>query len=138
LRSVTYQNTSDDPSDLTRTLVIVINDGNADSNKQFREIEFIAVNDPPALSGIEPLPAAYVENDLPISVTDELLIADSDNTIVQAATIAITNNFDTGNDVLIFSDQAGISGAFDTATGILTLSGTSSIANYQTVHWNFH
>src|SRR5205823_2894894 len=35
-------------------------------------------------------------------------------------------------DVLGFSTQNGISGSYNSATGVLTLSGTASLANYQT------
>ena len=37
-----------------------------------------------------------------------------------------------GQDVLGFANQNGISGAWNAATGTLTLSGSSSVANYQT------
>src|SRR3569623_1286675 len=34
-------------------------------------------------------------------------------------------------DTLNFTDQNGISGSYDSGTGVLTLTGTSSVANYQ-------
>ena len=45
LQSITYVNTSDDPSDLTRTVTIQVNDGDVDSNIVSRDIDFTAVND---------------------------------------------------------------------------------------------
>jgi len=42
---------------------------------------------------------------------------------------AITSN---GQDVLGFTNQNGITGSFNAATGTLTLTGSSSVANYQT------
>ena len=45
LRSVTYHNTSEDPSTATRTISFTVNDGDANSNTQTRDITFTAVND---------------------------------------------------------------------------------------------
>ena len=48
------------------------------------------------------------------------------------ATVSI-GGFAAGNtDVLGFTNQNGITGAYNNTTGVLTLSGTSSLANYQT------
>ena len=50
LRSVTYQNTSDNPSELTRTIDFVVNDGQDDSITLSRNVEITTENDPPILS----------------------------------------------------------------------------------------
>ena len=47
LRSITYTNTSDNPSTATRTVSFTVNDGDANSNTQTRDITITAVNDPP-------------------------------------------------------------------------------------------
>ncbi len=47
LRSVTYENTSENPSSLTRTLSFTVDDGIADSNSQTRDIELVPQNDAP-------------------------------------------------------------------------------------------
>ena len=44
--------------------------------------------------------------------------------------MAISSNLLSG-DTLNFTAQNGISGAYDTVTGVLTLSGTASVADYQ-------
>ncbi|MHC5719316.1 MAG: hypothetical protein ACYTX0_46495, partial [Nostoc sp.] len=46
LQSVTYQNSSDNPSP-TRTISFVVNDGSLDSNPATRDINITAVNDAP-------------------------------------------------------------------------------------------
>ena len=38
----------------------------------------------------------------------------------------------TAGDTLNFTNQSGITGSYDSATGTLTLTGTASLANYQT------
>src|SRR5262249_31833302 len=47
------------------------------------------------------------------------------------ATVAIIGGFTVGQDVLGFADQNGITGSFNPATGVLTLSGTAGVALYQ-------
>ena len=57
--------------------------------------------------------------------------SDPDNLNLEGATIAFTNNFILGEDELHFDDQNGIIGTFDALNGVLSLSGTSSVTNYQ-------
>ena len=59
LQSITYENTGDDPSDLTRTVSITINDGDVSSNLVSRDINFTAVNDAPTLANIEGVPVSF-------------------------------------------------------------------------------
>ena len=47
------------------------------------------------------------------------------------AVVQITGNNQPGEDVLHFTNQNGITGSFDQATGTLTLSGNASVASYQ-------
>ncbi|MDA8746205.1 Ig-like domain-containing protein, partial [Rubripirellula amarantea] len=49
LRSITYTDTSDDPSTSTRTVSFTVNDGDEDSNVSTRDIDVTAVNDAPVL-----------------------------------------------------------------------------------------
>ena len=133
LQSVTYQNTSDNPSIQTRTIDFVINDGDDSSNLLSRDVQINPMNDPPALSSIEPTSAQYIENSAPIAITGNLAIDDLDDTQIDTATITISGNFASGEDVLSFNPQFGITGNFDTVTGTLTLTGPASLAQYETV-----
>ncbi|MEH2300284.1 MAG: FG-GAP-like repeat-containing protein, partial [Nostoc sp.] len=47
LQSVTYQNSSDNPSTTARTISFVVNDGSLNSNPATRDIDLTAVNDAP-------------------------------------------------------------------------------------------
>ena len=49
LRSITYTNTSESPSTLTRTVTFTVNDGAANSNTQTRDIAISLTNDAPVL-----------------------------------------------------------------------------------------
>ena len=132
LRSITYENTGDDPSDLTRTVSILISDGDDDSNIVSRDINIIAVNDAPTLSNIEAVPASYTEGGSAVGITGNLSLDDLDDINIESAVVSISNNFATGEDELIFTDQFGITGSFDAVNGTLTLTGSASVADYQT------
>jgi len=75
---------------------------------------------------------AYTENDLPTFIDPGLTVTDVDNANLTGATVAITANFAGAQDVLLFADQLGITGSYNTGTGVLTLTGTTTVANYQT------
>jgi large repetitive protein len=47
------------------------------------------------------------------------------------ATVSITSGFAAGEDTLWFTNQNNITGSYDSATGVLTLLGDDTIANYQ-------
>ncbi|HLL89182.1 MAG TPA: tandem-95 repeat protein, partial [Tepidisphaeraceae bacterium] len=131
LRSVTYANSSDSPSTLTRTVSFTVNDGSASSNTATRGIAVTAVNDAPTLTGIEGTALAYTENAAATAITSTLVVADADNTNLTGATVQITGNYQSGQDVLAFANQNGIAGSWNSATGTMTLSGTATIAQYQ-------
>ncbi|MFO0180701.1 MAG: VCBS domain-containing protein, partial [bacterium] len=92
------------------------------------DIRMIA--NPPLLGAIESTSAAYTENGAAVSLTSALTLSDADNSSMSSATIAIVRNRTVG-DVLTFTNQNGITGAYNSNTGVLTLSGISSSANYQ-------
>ena len=131
LQSITYENTSDDPTDLTRTVSFQVNDGDNNSNTVARDINFTAVNDAPTLATIEAMSAVYTEGGSPVGITGNLSLADLDDINIESAVVRISNNFTAGEDVLIFTDQSGIVGSFDAMTGILTLTGSASVVDYQ-------
>ena len=74
---------------------------------------------------------AYTENQVPTAIDTAITVSDADNANLAGATVSITNNFAAGQDILAFVNQNGITGSYNAATGTLTLSGTSSVANYQ-------
>ena len=59
-----------------------------------------------------------------------IAITDLDAAAVTSATVSISSGL-TGGDVLNFTAQNGISGSYNASTGVLTLSGSASAANYQ-------
>lgn len=132
LRSVTYQNTDGvSPSTTSREITYEVYDWDDISNSVTREIDIIPANATPVLASIEGTTLAFTENDGATSITASLTLTDSDNTNLVGATAAFTNNYFLGEDELAFINSSGIIGSFDSMTGILTLSGTSSVSNYE-------
>ena len=129
LRSVTYVNASDDPSEAPRIVTFLVDDGEATGSSD-RTINVTAENDAPEIV-TSASDQNFVQNQGPITVDMDLTISDPDSDNLVGATVSI-GEFSMGEDVLGFSDQLGISGSFDDATGILTLAGTASIEDYQT------
>ena len=84
----------------------------------------------PVLSGIESAPLAYTAGGAAASVTSALTASDADSTTLAGATVQISGNYQSGQDVLSFTNTATITGTWNAITGTLTLSGTDTLANY--------
>lgn len=130
LRSVTYRSTSDDPP-AARTVEFTASDGSATSTAVSRSVSITAVPDAPTVTTTA-APLAYAENAGAVAIDPGLAISDLDSPQLQGATVQITGGFASGQDELAFSNQAGITGGYAAATGILTLTGAATVANYQT------
>ena len=68
---------------------------------------------------------------LPVVLEPAVSLADVDDTQIDRAVISISGGFVSG-DRLNFINQLGITGSYNAGTGVLTLTGTTSLANYQT------
>ncbi|PNY36817.1 hypothetical protein C2E31_10670, partial [Rhodopirellula baltica] len=90
------------------------------------------VNDAPVASAIEGSTLSYTENAGAVAITSTLSLTDVDDTNLESAVVQVSGNYVNGQDVLGFTNQNGITGSWDSSTGILTLTGTASVANYQT------
>ena len=75
--------------------------------------------------------AAYTEGDPAVAADPGLALADADDTSLEGARVRILAGA-TAGDVLSFTDQLGITGAYDAGTGVLTLTGTAPLADYRT------
>ncbi|BAS56519.1 hypothetical protein NIES2135_41680 [Leptolyngbya boryana NIES-2135] len=71
---------------------------------------------------------SFTENGAPLTLTSSALAITNSDTEIDRATITIANFV--AEDELLFTNQNGITGSF--TNGVLTLTGTTSIANYQT------
>lgn len=71
------------------------------------------------------------ENQAATAIDTAITVSDVDSANLAGATVQITGNFVSGQDVLGFTTQNGIAGSYNAATGVLTLTGQASLAQYQ-------
>ena len=129
LRAVTYENTSGDPLELTRTVSFVVNDGDNNSNTVTRDINVTALNTKPELTGIESENLQYP--DAEVQITNTIVTSDPDDTNLDSAFVIITENFKPAEDSLIYSTLFGITGTWNSTTGVLKLEGNNLLSDYQ-------
>jgi hypothetical protein len=129
LRSIQFQTTNTNPSS-SKTVEFKVNDGDADSNAATKSLSISPSNDAPVVntSGGS---TSYTEGDPATTIDGSLTVTDADDTNLEGGQVRISNNFQSGDD-LVFINQNGISGVYNTGTGVLTLTGTASVADYQT------
>ena len=92
-----------------------------------------AVNDAPVAANIENTDAAYVENAAPVQVTNAITFSDVDDTDLESATVQITGGFVAPK--MFWRSPVSLTSRelIDGITGILALSGSATLAEYQTV-----
>ena len=96
----------------------------------FLTVSVTAVNDAPVVTP-GATAAAYTENAVAVVINSALTVSDVDSANLTGATVSIGSGFTTG-DVLAFTNANGITGSYNSSTGVLTLTGTATVANYQT------
>src|SRR5918999_2787463 len=129
LRSVRFQHTGDNPA-TSKTVEFTADDGDADSAAATKTLTISPVNDAPTLDTSDAA-LAYPENAGAVAADAGITVADPDSDQLTGATVQITSNFVAAQDELAFADQLGITGAYDDTTGTLTLSGTTTVTDYQ-------
>jgi YVTN family beta-propeller protein len=128
LRTVTYQNTSDAPA-ASRTITFTVTDGTTPSTAATKPIAVTTVNDPPVLT-TSTGSTSYTEQASPVVIDGGLTVTDPDSATLTGATVSITSP--SSSETLAFTTGNGITGSYNTNTGVLTLTGTTTAANYQT------
>ena len=130
LRAVTYENVSNDPNPPSRQLTFVANDGSLPSAAATRTVTIAAANDPATVSTTVGL-LLYTEGDPATAIDTTLTVNDPDDVNLTGATVQITAGRQSG-DELLFTNGFGVTnGGYDAGTGLLTLTGTTTLANYQ-------
>lgn len=114
----------------TDTFSYTASDGHGHTDTATVSVRVTGQNDPPSVTA-GAVSTINVLNLLTGIVDPTITISDPDDTQMEGARVSITSGGQPG-DVLHFTDQNGITGSFDGATGVLTLDGTASIADYET------
>ncbi|MGY4155973.1 hypothetical protein ACVINW_001815 [Bradyrhizobium sp. USDA 4461] len=146
LDSITYFNTSNNPSALARTVTIIANDGTLDGTPATDTIDVTPVNNPPvvtfgAITGFSEPPVGTPTTDsVPVTIAPNLTITDVDSSNLISATFVLNDL--KPSDALSIAGHAGTSGDignihFDISstatTETVTLTGTDTIAHYNAV-----
>ena len=103
----------------------------ANSSGVTSTITIADANDAPVVSDAGAT-LAYTEGDSATVIDGTLTITDVDDTNMEGATITISSGYQSSEDVLAFTNANGITGSWNSAAGVLTLSGSASKANYET------
>ncbi len=129
LRSISYENLSSDPIELTKTISVTVSDGTNTSNTADRNIDVVAANSKPVLSAIETSNLQY--EDIDVQITNTIVVTDPDNTTLDSALVVISANYKSAEDSLAYSTLFGITGSWNSSTGVLKLVGNNSLSDYQ-------
>jgi hypothetical protein len=90
------------------------------------------MNGAPVLTASQLGVITYRDNDPPIAVIPSIVVNDVDDESINSAVVRIQSGFEQ-SDILAATPSGGIQAVYDAALGVLSLSGQSSLANYQTV-----
>ncbi|WP_068618272.1 S-layer homology domain-containing protein [Paenibacillus tuaregi] len=133
LRSVAYTNVAITPNTSPRTISFSAYDGTNNSNSAARAVTVTAVNQTPIVT-TSGGPATFTAGPAatPVAIDSVLIVTDSDNTTLSSATVSLTGNFHSGQDVLGFSNDGttmgNIVGSYNSGTGVLTLTSSGATA----------
>src|SRR3954449_512927 len=114
----------------TDTFKYKANDGHVDSNTATVTVTITGLTDAPVVTAGPGADPSYTEQAAAVTVDGGLTVTDSDSANLSGAKAAITAGRQ-GTDTLAFTAPggSGITGSYDSSTGVLTLSGSSSVAN---------
>jgi len=129
-RLVTYANSSNNPAS-SRNLDFLARAADGNQTTASSTITITLVDDAPSIttSGGS---AAFTDGGPAVFLDAGVTISDPDGGSIDGATVAISTGLDASQDQLLFTNQNGISGSYSSTTGILTLTGSATPADYQT------
>ena len=131
LSSVRFQNVAGMPNQTAiRVATFTVSDG-AHTASASENVVVVPVNQPPLVQVNDTTNLNYQINASPISIMSNALVSDPDSNNLLSLTIQITSGYQSGNDILSFTNQLGITGSYNSTLGILTLSGSSYAGNYR-------
>lgn len=94
-------------------------------------INVVPVNDPPVIVNLETVILTVNAGEGPVQISTEFEVRDVDNELLTGAEIGFRRqNFVPGEDLLIFDNTPKITGTYNPESGILTLTGTATVDEY--------
>ena len=92
----------------------------------------LVVADAPALSQVAAYTASYTEGS-GVTLSPDLTVNDLDSTTLASASVWISQGFVTGDVLVASTAGTSITASYNSASGVLTLTGTDTLAHYQQV-----
>ena len=148
LRTLTYNNTDQDPDTNPRSVTVNVNDGSLDSALATSTIQITTVNDAPTLDlngaggGVDAA-ASYTENGVPTSLAPGAIVTDVDDVNLIAASVQLTIDPPSGmvvpdlpDEVLSWDSSPGgdcdaLTVTYNDSTGTLIINGVATVGRYQ-------
>jgi large repetitive protein len=138
LQQITYRNTSEDPPTAV-AIAYTLNDGNTGAQgiggaltaAGTVTVNITPINDAPVVSAGATL--AYTENQTGRVIDNTVTVSDVDDTQIASATVTISGGFTAGDVLAAITTGTNITASYNNGTGVLTLSGTDTLARYQQV-----
>jgi hypothetical protein len=115
----------------TFTFKVVDSSGYESADTYTFTINVSAVDDPPVLDGNDTSPVYYAKTSPPTQLFPDFTLTDVDGGIISGLKIYFSSGHHNDQDNLQYSTMNGISGSFNKSTGMLTLGGAATAANYQ-------
>ena len=130
--SLTLTGIADGTFNPSRTAAIEVSSivGASENGSQAVTLE-IQNDDAPSLS-TTPTVLDYAANSPAVVIDAGLNSVDPSGSLYSSATVSISSGFVVGQDSLLFTNQSGITGVFNSSTGVLTLTGSATVASYLT------
>ena len=127
LESITFS--TDATSAGSRTIDWVVKDGSTSNGSSSAAASMVDVTVGPIV--VAGATATFTGGGSAVPLDGGLTLSDPGSSVLKGATVSISSGFLSG-DTLTFANQYGITGSYNAASGVLTLTGTTSVANYAT------
>jgi trimeric autotransporter adhesin len=114
----------------TLQLAVTLEDMQGARDTKFSQIQVLAVNDAPVISttGNEQVASAGATT----AILSTISVKDIDSPLLDGAVVRVASNFSAGDRIFVLSNQQ-IQSSWDAGSGTLTLSGTASSLDYQSI-----
>ena len=138
ISTLTYNNLAEEPNSTTRIIAVRASDGDFYSQVEYIQVAIELVNDLPVISfPVQERMVNYVEGGGPLSIAGNITITDNDHSQLIQFTVMITNPLDMPNEILSVNntlpDDVNITISYSAEEGLLTLIGSASLEDYQTI-----
>ena len=130
LRTVLYQNTSDDPAPAKTVAFALRDEADSTSNTVIRPIIVQAVDDSLQVINLEDSPINYVvENDFS-RISNQVMISDVDNRTIDRVVVSVAEGYNPSLDSLYLDGFGDIPSTWNDNQGVLTLTGDNTLETY--------